>query len=322
MNPLDPLAARPLAIALAVLLDFAFGDPPSAVHPVAWLGEFVARLERLLRGVPALSGRIGGAILTCATVAITTGSVLAISLVAWRVSMLFGVLADAVLIWFTLAARSLAAEGDGIAVRLAAGELPAARERLSRIVARDTERLDETGVARAAIESLGENVIDGVVAPLLWAAVLGPVGTWLHKAVSTLDSMVGYRSERYARFGTVSARLDDLLVWIPARTSLVLIPLAAFLLGCDGRGALRVGWRDRLKHESPNSAHGEAAFAGALGVRLGGPVVYPDMVARRQVIGAEDAAPPSIASVHAAARLVTATSVVAGVTVVILLVAA
>lgn len=320
MRPLDPLTARPLAIALAVALDLAFGDPRSVIHPVAWLGALIARLERVLRDTSALSGRIGGAVLTIVVVAVATGCAYAVSLIAWRVSTVLGVFADTLLIWLTLAARSLATEGRTVAGLLVAKDLPAARKRLSRIVARETDGMDETGAARAAVESLGENVVDGVVAPLFWTAVLGPTGAWLHKAASTLDSMVGYRTAQYARFGTASARLDDLLAWIPARIAPVLISVAALVSRCDACGALKVGWRDRLKHDSPNSAHGEAAFAGALGVQLGGPVAYPEGVVHRPAIGDKSAPPPCAASVYAAARLVIATCLVAGATAVTIIV--
>jgi len=314
------LLVRAAALVLALVLDLAFGDLPSAWHPVAWLGRAITALERTIRRAPALNGLAGGALLAVITVTLAVAPALALS---WGARL--GVLAtttavataaaiavDALLIWLTLAARSLAEEGRTVSAHLAAGDLPAARGHLSHLVARRTDVLDESGVARAAIESMGENVVDGVIAPMFWAALLGPGGAWLHKAASTLDSMVGYKNERYATFGTVSARLDDALAWVPARLALTVVPVAGACIGLDARGAWRMALSDRHKHASPNSAHGEAAFAGALGVSLGGCAMYADHVTERPVI-AEGFPDPSAADAVAAARLVVACAAVAAV---------
>lgn len=307
----DHLAARAISLAVAIALDAVLGDPPNRVHPVAWLGSLIGLLDRRLRTVRALSGRTGGAILMFATVSVGVGVSAALSISAWRVSPFAGIIADALLVWFAVSTRSLAHAGGSVAAALEAGDLVAARERVSHLVARRCDGLDDPGVARAAVESLSENVVDGVVAPLFWAATAGPAGAWLHKAASTLDSMVGYRCEPYARFGTASARLDDVLAWVPARLTIAIVALAAWFVGLDGRAAWRVGLRDRRHHSSPNSAHGEAAFAGALHVRLGGPVEYPDGVHERLAIGAEGAEPDAHSTL-AATRLVRATGVIAG----------
>ncbi len=299
-----------MMLMVVLLLDVALGDPPTRWHPVAWLGSLIAGLEQALRRVSWLDGRAGGVMLTVVTVLLASGVALALSVGAYRVSPFVGVGVDALLVWFTLAAWSLAVEGRAVSSALVAGDLDAARLQVARVVARRTDVLDESGVARAAVESLGENVVDGVIAPLVWAALLGPAGAWMHKAASTLDSMVGYRTPRYERFGTAAARFDDVLAWVPARLSLVLIPFAALLAGFDAAGAWRVGVRDRLKHASPNSAHGEAAFAGALGVQLGGPTAYADRVSERAVIG-EGLDAPAAADPERAARLVMMTATVA-----------
>lgn len=316
----DPLTARAISLAVAIALDAVLGDPPNRAHPVAWLGTLIGVLDRRLRRVRALSGRAGGAILMLATVGASVSASALLSVSAWSVSPLAGVIADALLLWLAISTRSLARAGVSVAVALEAGDLGTARERVSRLVARRCDVLDDSGAARAAVESLSENVVDGVVAPLFWAAIAGPAGAWLHKAASTLDSMVGYRHEPYARFGTASARLDDVLAWIPARLTVAIVSLAAWSVGLDGRAAWRVGLRDRRHHASPNSAHGEAAFAGALHVRLGGPVEYPDGVHERPTIGAEGGGPDAH-SLLSAARLVYATSVVAGLLAVVSLVA-
>ncbi|MCL2504465.1 MAG: adenosylcobinamide-phosphate synthase CbiB [Coriobacteriia bacterium] len=333
------LLARAASLALALVLDLAFGDLPSAWHPVAWLGRSITALERTIRRAPSLDGLAGGALLAAMTATLAVGPALALSwsprlgalattavpvgtmpagatsaasvafIATTTVATTTATAVDALLIWLTLAARSLAEEGRTVSAHLAAGDLPAARGHLSHLVARRTDVLDESGVARATIESMGENVVDGVIAPMFWAALLGPGGAWLHKAASTLDSMVGYKNERYATFGTVSARLDDALAWVPARLALMVVPVAGACIGLDARGAWRTALSDRHKHASPNSAHGEAAFAGALGVSLGGCAMYADHVTERPVI-AEGFPDPSAADAVAAARLVVACAAV------------
>lgn len=305
---LNPFATRAISIVLALVLDWALGDPPDRWHPVAWLGALIGRLDRGLRRIPRLSGRFGGAVLTVVTVSISAAAAWGLSTFAWRWGPVVGIYGDAVLIYFTLSASSLGRAGTRVADALDAHDLAGAREATSHLVARDTSSLDEAGIARATVESLAENTVDGVVAPLFWAAVLGPVGAWVHKAVSTLDSMVGYRVDPYTRFGTPSARLDDVLAWLPARITIPLVALTASLAGGDVRGAWRIGWRDRLKHESPNSAHGEAVFAGALGVTLGGPASYEGGVVHRERIG--EGSEPDASSIRRAVRLVARTALI------------
>jgi adenosylcobinamide-phosphate synthase len=300
--------ARPLALALALALDLALGDPRYRLHPVRLLGDAIAAGERALRRT-ALPDRLAGALLAGGVVALAAGVALALSLLAWAYGgLLGGVAADAALTYFALAGRALADEGRTIQTRLHADDLPGARDALAGVVGRDTADLDESQVARAAIETLGENSVDALIAPAFWALMLGPAGAWAHKAASTLDSMVGYRNERYERFGTVGARLDDVLAWVPARIAIPLVAAAAATVHSDWRAAWVTGLRDRLRHASPNSAHGEAAFAGALGVRLGGVAHYAGVPSERAAIGAENTA-PSRTSLAAAVRLLLATEV-------------
>jgi adenosylcobinamide-phosphate synthase len=303
------LAARPLVVALALAFDLVLGDPRYQLHPVRLLGEAIAAGERALRRT-SLPDRLAGALLAGATVALATGGALALSLLAWRYGgPLAGVSADALLIYFTLAGRALADEGRTIRGSIEADDLPSARTALAGVVGRDTASLDESQIARATIETIGENSVDALIAPAFWALLLGPAGAWAHKAASTLDSMVGYRNERYERFGTAGAKLDDVLAWAPARLAIPLVAIAAATVRCDWRAAWMTGLRDRLKHASPNSAHGEAAFAGALGVRLGGIAYYAGVPSDRASIGVEYAA-PSGSDVWAAVRLLLAVQVV------------
>jgi adenosylcobinamide-phosphate synthase len=211
--------------------------------------------------------------------------------------------------WTVLGSRSLRTEGTAVADLLDAGELSAARQRVTHLVGRDPETLDAAGVARAAVESVAENTCDAVVAPLFWGAVAGIPGLLGYRAINTLDAMVGHRSPRYHRFGWASARLDDVANAVPARLTAGLAAAAAPIVGGDALRAVRTAARDGHKHPSPNSGLSEAAFAGALGLRLGGRNVYRGRVEDRPVLG--DGAPPVAADIRRASRLCAAVTVAA-----------
>jgi adenosylcobinamide-phosphate synthase len=187
--------------------------------------------------------------------------------------------------WAVLGSRSLRAEGRAVHRHLVADDLPAARRQVGNLVSRDPSELDADGVARAALESVAENTCDAIVAPLLWGAVAGVPGLFAYRAVNTLDAMVGYRSPRYANFGWAAARLDDAANLIPARVTTGLVALVAPVCGSDAAAALRVAARDGGRHPSPNSGYSEAAYAGALGLRLGGRNVYAGRVEDRPELG-------------------------------------
>ena len=273
-----------LALPLGFLLDQLFGDPCGGPHPVRWIGRFIAILESLLR--LRLPERLAGILLVLIVTGTTGG-------LTWLLLMLAGALHEAArlavataLVYYGLAARSLADETRAVLEPCLQQEWPKARQRLSLIVGRDTEGLPPEEIYRACIETVAENTADAVVAPLLYAALFGPVGMWVFKAISTLDSMVGYRNERYLRFGWASARMDDLANFIPARLTWLLLAFSALLTGSRGLSALRIGWRDGRKHPSPNAAWAEAAMAGALGVQLGGPSTYGGKPSTKPYLGA------------------------------------
>lgn len=258
-------------ILAAFVLDLLLGDPRGMPHPVKMIGGFALRLEgpcrRLAR--PRTAGVIAAAVVIGVT-ALAAGAVI------YAAGLIHPLAADAVsttLLYTTFAAGDLAGHSRNVLRALEAGDLGEARRRVSWMVGRDTEDLDERGITRAAVESVAENTVDGVIAPLFYAAIGGPVGALVYKAVNTLDSTFGYRNERYAEFGWASARIDDVANYVPARLAVPLIALAAFIAGMDARRAWKVALRDGRNHRSPNSGRPEAAFAGALGVRLGGPVV-------------------------------------------------
>ena len=296
---IPPVAA--LAIPLGALLDATFGDPPGWPHPVRAIGGLIAAGERRARATVAkiLGERAAGVALAIGVVAITAGMAWIVVEACDRLGPVVSLIGRSLLIFWGIAPRSLGVE----ALRAAeAPTLEGARLALSRIVGRDTEALDRPEICRACVETVAENANDAVVAPLFWLAVGGPVALWGYKAISTLDSMVGYRDARYARLGWASARLDDLAALLPARLTWHLIAISAGLWREEGARALRIGWRDGREHPSPNAAWGEAAMAGALGIQLGGPSTYRGVVSVKPTLG-DPGAPIDAMTVRRAVRL-------------------
>jgi adenosylcobinamide-phosphate synthase len=271
-------------IPAAVILDWFLGDPRWFPHPVVAIGRLIAFLEpRLRRLVP--SELLGGALLLVLTVGVTAAAAVLLLAGAYAVSPYMGILVATVLSWNCLAARSLHRESAAVADALTKGDLDGARKALSFIVGRDTADLGEAEIWRGAVETVAENSSDGVIAPLISLMLGGPVLGLAYKAVNTLDSMVGYRNEKYFLFGRASARFDDLLNWIPARVTGLLMVLVSPFAGLDMKGSWRIMLRDGQNHSSPNSGIPEAAAAGTLGVRLGGANRYFGKVVEKPTIG-------------------------------------
>jgi adenosylcobinamide-phosphate synthase len=248
------------------------------------MGHLITGMERILRRMTTHE-RIAGVLLLINTCGVSAAVAWLLIRTGSLLHPLAGFLAAAVISYTCLAARSLHIESDLVAKALEAGDLAEARQALSYIVGRDTASLDEAEIWRALIETVAENTSDGVIAPIFWLALGGPVAGITYKAVSTLDSMVGYKNKRYLQLGWASARMDDLLNFIPARLTALLMILAAAPAGLSTGGALAVTLRDRLNHPSPNSGHPEAAAAGALGVQLGGKAYYGGRESWKQTIG-------------------------------------
>lgn len=269
---------------LAYLLDIILGDPRSWPHPVRWLGRLISSLESPLRRTFARP-RLAGVALALICLAITAGSATLVVYLASGLHPLLGAAAGVILIYWAISVKDLADHAWAVYHPLSRGDLPGAREALTNIVGRETFELSEAGIIRATVETIAENTVDGVLSPLFYAALGGPVMVWVYKTVSTLDSMVGYKQEPYREYGWAGARLDDLFNWLPARLSGVFFTLAAWLTGLDGRRAWKIFRRDGRLHASPNAGWPEAAMSGALGLRLGGPNVYHGELVPKPWIG-------------------------------------
>ncbi|MBW2709523.1 MAG: cobalamin biosynthesis protein CobD [Deltaproteobacteria bacterium] len=294
---------------MGFLLDVFLGDPEYRFHPIRLMGHSISLGEKGLRQL-GLGGRAGGIILALGLVGVTLSVFLLLSRILNNIYGPLAFLFQVFICFSCLALRDLKEHLDPVVAALEAGDLNTARHRVSRVVGRDVSVLDEKGVCRAAVETLAENFIDGFIAPLFWYMLGGMMG-WLlgsdplqmalcallvFKVASTMDSMVGYKNERYQAFGWAGAKLDDVMNFIPARLSFLFLFLGAMVTGHDGVRGMRIGFRDRLKHESPNSAHGESFVAGALGIRLGGPTTYGDKTKDKPWLGEglADATPSDI----------------------------
>ena len=308
-----------LPAVIGFFLDLIWGDPQRITHPVVRIGRLISALENGLRRlIDASAGRRGheksemtkkrrqrseffsGCIEAIAVMAVSTAFPAAVVWIFGKIHIVCAVAVSSLLCWQMYAAKSLKKESMKVYGALEKGSCEDARYAVSMIVGRDTSVLDEKGIIRAAVETVAENTSDGVIAPMFYMALAGPAGAYLYKSVNTMDSMIGYRNEKYEYFGKCAARLDDVLNFIPSRISGVLVAAAAAaqnakaaLIQCvdkgrekkrqtesegefrfDSKGALRIFLRDRKNHASPNSAQTESACAGALGIQLGGPAVY------------------------------------------------
>ena len=291
----------------AFLLDLCFGDPQWFPHPVRLVGKLASATERLFRAMRLLPLRLAG-VLTALTVIVSTAGV--VQVLVWqaaRLHTLVGVAASILLLYFAIAPRDLYAHAAAVRDALLAGDLELARAKVSMMVGRDTTSLDDEGVARAVVESVAENTSDGVTAPLFYGILFGPAGAWLYKASNTLDSMFGYRNERYREFGWASARFDDLLNYLPARLTVLAVAGAAFILRLDPAASIRSVRLCAKKHESPNAGYPESAFAGALGVTLGGERSYGGVTKTVPTLGIRNGAMDA-GTITSAMRLMYATA--------------
>jgi len=301
------------AVLAGFALDFAVGDPRWLPHPVVGIGKLITLIEKLLRKLfpkTDKSERIAGALLWFIVCGVSFFVPLAVAYFSQRLDFWPRF---ALRTWFSfrlLAARSLMRQSTSVCRALECGDLSQARQKLSLIVGRDTERLGVQEITKATVETVSENTSDGVVAPLLFLAIGGVPLCFLYKAVNTLDSMVGYKNEKYLNFGRFSARADDIFNFLPARIAGFLMIVAAHILRLDGAGAARIFRRDRRNHPSPNSAQTESACAGALGIRLGGGASYFGVFRTKPIIG-DDLRPAEAADIQRSNRLMYVTAALA-----------
>lgn len=293
------------ALIAGFVLDLLLGDPEWLYHPVRLIGGLISRLEKRLR---ARGGNLrrSAVILTVTTVLVTmvvTAGILVLLQLLGRIPLFIGM---ALLDWMGIAVTCMAKEARGVGKALEKG-LPEARKQVARIVGRDTQNLSGEEIIKATVETVAENTTDGVISPLFWALLGGPVLLWGFKAANTLDSMVGYMDEKYRDIGWSSAKLDDILNYIPARLTALLMILAAFLTGMDGRNAIRIVRRDHANHKSPNCAWSEAAAAGAMHIQLGGTHEYFGKPVEKPTIGDADR-PAEREDIRRANRLLYVTS--------------
>lgn len=285
-----------IAFIAGFVLDLLIGDPHFIPHPVRLIGSLISFLDKRLNSEAGYNSSENEANLTkykrgvllAFTVIFATFAVSVIILVAaYSINLYAGVIAEAVMTWQILATKCLRVESMRVYDALRTDGVEAGRRAVSMIVGRDTSVLDEAGVTRAAVETVAENTSDGVIAPMLYTAIGGPVLGFVYKAVNTMDSMLGYKNDKYMYFGRFAARLDDVVNFIPARISAYLMIIAAFIGGrqFDGRNAYRIFKRDRFNHASPNSAQTESVCAGALRVQLAGDAVYFGRLVKKKYIG-------------------------------------
>ena len=280
------------AMLAGFLMDLLFGDPYWLPHPIRLIGNWISFLEKRLLGskreethrAPGQEKR-RGMILVLAVLSSTVFVTAVLLLGAYRLHPYLGVVIESIMTYQILATKCLKVESMKVYQELKKGDIAASRKAVSMIVGRDTECLDETGVAKAAIETVAENTSDGVTAPLLFLLIGGAPLGFLYKAVNTMDSMLGYKNEKYLYFGRIPAKMDDVFNYIPARLTAWFMIVAAFLTGMDGENAWKIYLRDKRKHASPNSAQSEAVCAGALDVQLAGDAVYFGKVYKKDYIG-------------------------------------
>ena len=274
-----------MELTIGFILDLLIGDPNNPFHPVRGIGLLASKLETIFRKLLKNSLKIAGLIVWMITIILTFAITSGIIFVCMKINKYLGIIVQGIIIYFCISAKGLVVEGYKVIKYLNEGNIEKSRKQLSYIVGRDTESLDSKGITRAVIETIAENMSDGVIAPILFAGVFGAAGSMAYKAVNTMDSMFGYKNEKYIKFGYFPAKLDDLFNYIPARVTGILIIISSFFLKRDYKNSFKIYKRDRYNHTSPNSAHPEAAMAGALDIQLGGANYYFGKIVEKPVIG-------------------------------------
>lgn len=274
-----------IEITLGFILDLIIGDPQNPIHPIRIIGALCTTMEKLFRRMFKNSLKLAGLITWIIVVLIVFLFNYYLLKGAYRINNILGLVLASIMIYFCIATKSLKVEGLKVIKYTIKDDIVGARKQLSYIVGRDTENLDKESIFKAVIETVAENMSDGVIAPIFYAGIGGAPLAFLYKAVNTMDSMFGYKNDRYYDFGYFPAKLDDVFNYIPARLTGYLIVFISFILGLDYKNSFKIYKRDKNNHSSPNSAHPEAAVAGALNIRLGGANYYFGKLVEKPTIG-------------------------------------
>ncbi len=276
------------ALLIGFIIDLIFGDPRTIPHPIIFIGNLIAKCEKILRKIFPKTKKgeiIGGIFLVVIVLSISTIIPLILIVISAKISIYLQLCVQSIMCWQILATKSLKKESMKVYFALKENDIEKARFNVSMIVGRDTSVLDDKGITKAAVETVAENTSDGIIAPMLFTAIGGPVFGFFYKAINTMDSMVGYKSDKYINFGKAAAYLDDFVNFLPSRFSALLMIAASFFLGLDAKNAKRIYFRDRRNHASPNSAQTEACCAGALNIQLAGDAVYHGKLYKKPFIG-------------------------------------
>jgi adenosylcobinamide-phosphate synthase len=271
------------AISIAYFIDRLVGDPPHWPHPVRWIGSLISFLEKVLNH--GKNKRLKGVAMLLFVLLLVLFLVTLVVLISYRIHPIVGITVESIIIASTIAQKSLKEAALEVHAPLEKGDLEGARIKLSYIVGRDTDSLNESEIARGAIETVAENTSDGVTAPLFWALIGGAPLAMVYRATNTCDSMVGYRNERFKEFGFASAKWDDVMNWIPSRITGIIMLVGTRPSRIEYSSAWKILFRDAKKHPSPNSGWGEAAVAAILGIQLGGINYYKGIVSNRAKMG-------------------------------------
>ncbi|MDQ0256353.1 adenosylcobinamide-phosphate synthase [Evansella vedderi] len=273
-----------IVIIAAVVIDLIIGDPRWFPHPVIQIGKLISVLEK--RWNQGEGRKIKGFFLTCTVLSLVFCITLAVIYLAYDIHLILGIVIEIYIISTTIAIKGLRSAAMDVWLPLTQGNLEEARERLSRIVGRDTEHLQESEIVRGTVETVAENTVDGITAPLFWAVIGGAPLAMVYRAINTLDSMVGYKNEKFEKFGYASAKLDDIVNWLPARlTAWTMLFTSIFIKGSNRKDAIHITWRDAKKHPSPNSGWPEAMVAGLMAIQLGGVNYYNGQKSERATMG-------------------------------------
>lgn len=302
---------RWLSLAIGFIVDLIIGDPYRLPHPICLIGNTIKRLEKLARNVFPKTQRgelIGGAVLTVLVVLLAFAIPFLIILLLSKINFWLGFTAETIMCYQILATKSLKVESMKVYKALHSRDVEGSRRAVSMIVGRDTDELNAEGVVKATVETVAENTSDGVVAPLLFFALGGAPLGFMYKAINTLDSMIGYKSEKYLYFGKVAAKLDDIANFIPARITAILMIVVTPLAGLNLRNAIKIFKRDRFNHGSPNSGQTESVCAGALEIQLGGDAHYFGKLYEKKTIG-DSLYPSNLENIEESVRLMYGTAV-------------